>query len=223
MRPEQPQGETPDYQMGERLELQVTSIEETTGKFGKQLQIDGTLPAKNGWRGRAWIKYYPVPAPNQHLGKLCLAIQRVTGQQYTTLNAAIDALKSYGRIYVTVTGFNQVTQQDGSVRSYPKFRVYPDRLPGEQPQQTMTPKPALPQKPTLPTKVGLPEKPATPHEKMVAFIRRHVDLIGKAMPDTVWNEELALDDDLVQELVKEGLAYMKADEPYLDEKARQYV
>ena len=72
---------------------------------------------------------------------------------------------------------------------------------------------------------GLPSKssPQTPHEKMVAWIQKHPDLVGKVIPSEIYNRELALDKIIVDELVKEELAYMKDDYPFLDEGARKYV
>ena len=65
MRPETPQGETPQLALGQQLEIKIQSIEKVSGQYGDQLQIDGAL--ESGWNARAWIKYYAVPAPNQYL------------------------------------------------------------------------------------------------------------------------------------------------------------
>jgi len=218
--------------MGEQLELNVVSIEEITGKFGKQLQIDGTFPAKNGWRGRVWIKYYPVPAPNQHLGKLCLAIQRVTGQQFSSLDAAINAIRSYGRIFLRVSGFNTVAGKvnpDGTLIQYPKFQVYPEVLPGEGTQPQTQQQAPLKASAVFLEGLAPANMKGTPQERLIAFIRNHVDLIGKPLDDTLWNqiyENELMDDGPVSNLLRDG-GYLQLDQqtskPVIAEKARELI
>jgi len=226
MRPERPQGDTPPFKHGEQVEVNITNIEEVTGKFGKQLQIDGTMPSRGGWRARAWVKYYPQPAPNQHLGKLCLAIERITGQSFSSLDAAINALKSYGKIYFRVTGFR--TYEDNQ---YPKFAVVPELLPGEQPQQQLPQQQPPQQKPASPFPVGPPptEMKGTPRERMIAFLKLNSGLIGRPLSDAEWNpvyEKYLIDDGVVVNMLKdEGLVYMdyQTGLPKIDEKARSLI
>lgn len=210
MRPEQPRGEIPQFNVGEQVEVNVQQIQETTGKFGKQLQIDGTIPSRNDWRARAWIKYYPVPAPNQYLGKLCLAIERVTGQTFSSLDAAIGALKSYGRMYFRVTGSNRVTGDDGETRVYPKFAVVAEVLPGEQTgaqyEQAGLPHPALQNDLSNQTKI---------------FLEVNQQVIGNKIADKLYN--LLTNQGIIQELNKLGLIEWKDQEPYLSERARKYI
>jgi len=223
MRPEQQQGEMPNFTLGEKLELHITNIQETTGKFGKQLQIDGTMPAKNGWRGRAWIKYYPQPAPNQYLGKLCLAVERVTKQNYGNLNAVIDALRNYGRIYVEVKGFNTVDGKfnpDGTLVQYPKFAVAPDTLPGEQPQQTFQSPPPQP-----PAQIQQAPKPNAVANTLTTETKMWLQVsqsdIGNVIDDAMWNT--LVQRGIAKELFKYGLIEYKDEYPVLSEKAREYL
>ena len=111
---------------------------------------------------------------------------------------------------------------------YPKFGVVPNSLPRAETRQSQ---PTLPtQKPTVSLPTVTEEPPTTPHGKMVAWIRRHPELVGNYIPiETGYNMELAQDPDIIPELVKEGLAYNKAPAPnqeplpFLDEKARRYL
>lgn len=84
---------------------------------------------------------------------------------------------------------------------------------------------SLPPAPVTPSAPALPKAPAdtSPHGEMEAWVKRHPDLVGKAIPMLVWNQELALQKHIVDELVKEGLAYLKEDQPFLDEKAAKYI
>jgi hypothetical protein len=77
----------------------------------------------------------------------------------------------------------------------------------------------------MPSAPALPPVPKeeTPHERMIAWIRRHPELVGREIPSTVYNAELALDKVLLDELVKEKIAYLKNDKPFLDEKARKHI
>jgi hypothetical protein len=78
---------------------------------------------------------------------------------------------------------------------------------------------------SMPSAPALPPAPEeeTPHERMIAWIRRHPELVGREIPSTVYNAELALDKVLLDELVKEKIAYLKNDKPFLDEKARKHI
>jgi len=223
MRPEQQSGDVPQFQLGEKLELQITSIEETTGRFGKQLQIDGTMPAKNGWRGRAWIKYYPTPAPNQYLGKLCLAIERVNKQTYQNLNSAIDAIRSHGKIYVEVKGFNTVAGKnnpDGTPIQYPKFAVFADTLPGEQPQQMFQPPTGM--KPPVNLNAPKPNAVAnTLTTQTYQWLIVSQSDIGQVIDDATWNQMVNLG--VAQELGKYGLIEYKDQYPVLSEKCREFL
>ncbi|MDO8057045.1 MAG: hypothetical protein Q6361_09315 [Candidatus Hermodarchaeota archaeon] len=227
MRPEQErqQGTVPTFTIGEKIEAAINSIEEVTGKYGKQLQFNITLQP-SGWNAKAWVKYYPIPQPNQYLGKLCLAIQRVTGQQFSSLEGAINALKSYGKIYFRVTGFR--TYEDNQ---YPKFAVVPELLPGEQPQQQLPQQQPPQQKPASPFPVGPPptEMKGTPRERMIAFLKLNSGLIGRPLSDAEWNpvyEKYLIDDGVVVNMLKdEGLVYMdyQTGLPKIDEKARSLI
>jgi len=81
----------------------------------------------------------------------------------------------------------------------------------------------------LPTKPVLPSAPSSPHEKMVAWVKKHPELIGNFIPLDTYNKELANDKHIVDELVKEGLAYNKPlgvdqeEMPFLDEGARKFL
>lgn len=216
MRPEQERGQAPEFTVGQQVEATIDSIERTQGQYGEQYQFDVSLKP-SGWRARAWIKYYPVPAPNQYLGKLCLAIERVTGQSFSSVDTAIAALKSYGKIYLRVSGFNNKQQDDGSVKSYPKFAVAPDNLPGEQAQQPIT-------QPKMEPVTDLNAPKSTKNDLSTAaykWLAGNIMLIGEKIPDTAWNKLVELK--LVGDFAKYSLIEMKYDEPYLSERARDYL
>lgn len=228
--PTRQQQDIPEFYVGQRVEGQITSMipSEYTDQKGKrdQIQFDVKL-IPSGYEARAWISYYPVPNPKQHIGKLYIAIQEATGKVYQDVDKAMAALREYGRIFLEVTGFNP--SRTGDIM-YPKFGVVPNQLPKTESQQSQ-PQPVLPtQKPTVSLPTIADEQPTTPHGKMVAWIRRHPELVGNFIPiETVYNMELAQDPDVIPELVKEGLAYNKAPAPnqeplpFLDEKARTYL
>ena len=211
MRPEQERGEAPEFTVNQQVEATIDNIQKVTGQYGEQYQFDVTLQP-SGWRARAWIKYYPVPAPNQYLGKLCLAIERVTGQAFSSVDGAVAALKSYGKVYLKVTGFR--TYED---KEYPKFAIAPDALPGEQVQQ-----PAAQPKMEAPVDLNAPK--ATKNDLSTAaynWLVANMSLIGGKIPDTAWNKLRELR--LVGDFSKYNLIEMKYDEPYLSERARDYL
>lgn len=219
MRPEQPAQTPPQFQIGQRVEATINDIifkpkksdENPQGsKYGPQYQFELTLKP-SGYQRRAWIQYYPVPQPNQYLGQLCLAIERVVGQPFQTLDGAIQALKSYGKIYVKVKGFKQGTQQqpDGTFRMFPTFSVVPDVLPGEQPYQQ-------PPQITPPSAAKLDLSTET-----LNWVSSFQHIIGKRIPDTVYNS-IALTP-IPAELTKLGIMQMIDDYPVLTEKARNYL
>ena len=211
MRPETPQGETPQLALGQQLEIKIQSIEKVSGQYGDQLQIDGAL--ESGWNARAWIKYYAVPAPNQYLGKLCLAIERVTGQTFSSVEQAVNALKSYGRIYLRVSGFRTY---EG--KQYPKFAVFADILPGEQASAPSY------QPPTQTAPSGLPSAlPASAPTSLVSqptldWVIANQNIIGQKIPPELYNATIG--NGVIEEL--HGLGYVKTvhDYPWLAESAR---
>lgn len=117
----------------------------------------------------------------------------------------------------------QVLQQN--VRGETKQVLYGHPVEGAAPEVPKQIPPSLPPAPTPPSAPTLPPAPAeaTPHGEMEAWVRKHPELVGKEIPMQVWNAELALNKHIVDELVKENLAYLKDDKPFLDEKAAKYV
>ena len=237
MRPEQPRGttEAPQFQIGQQVEATINDIEQVTGEYGKQLQLSLTL-IPSGYSARAWVKYYPTPAPHQHLGKLCLAIERVTGQSFSSLDTAIAALKSYGRIYVRAKASKTVTGDDGTERTFPRFSVAPDTLPGEQPQQAVQPPQAPVQPPTgLKPLVDLnkpqaPQPQPAPKDNLTAntlttetyqWLLVSQSDIGQVLDGPTWNNMRNLG--IAQELAKYGLVSFVDGQPVLSEKCREYL
>ena len=209
MRPETPQGETPQLALGQQLEIKIQSIEKVSGQYGDQLQIDGALDT--GWNARAWIKYYAVPAPNQYLGKLCLAIERVTGQTFSSVEQAINALRSYGRIYLRVSGFR--TYED---KEYPKFSVFADTLPGEQVQAV--PAQLSVQAPSSGLPASLTASASSVSSPTLDWVIANQNIIGQKIPPELYNKTVG--NGVIEEL--HGLGYIKVvqDYPWLAEIAR---
>ena len=209
MRPETPQGETPQLALGQQLEIKIQSIEKVSGQYGDQLQIDGALDT--GWNARAWIKYYAVPAPNQYLGKLCLAIERVTGQTFSSVEQAINALRSYGRIYLRVSGFRTYEGKE-----YPKFSVFADTLPGEQVQAIPAQLPAQVPSSGLPS--ALPASASSVSSPTLDWVIANQNIIGQKIPPELYNKTVG--SGVIKEL--HGLGYIKVvqDYPWLAESAR---
>lgn len=218
MRPEQPRGtgDIPTFQIGQLVEAKIDSIEETTGNYGKQLQFNLTLPNHGNFSAKAWVKYYPVPAPHQHLGKLCLAVERVTGQSFSSLGAALDALKNYGRVYVKAKQSKTVTGDDGKERTFPRFSIAPDTLPGELgTPATPPPPPQLQQAP----KPNLVANVLTTETKL--WLQVSQSDIGQVIDDMTWN--LMVNKGIAKELMKYDLIEMRDGYPVLSEKCREYL
>ena len=102
--PTRQQQDIPELYVGQRVEGQITSMKpsEYTDQKGTrdQIQFDVKL-IPSGYEARAWISYYPVPNPKQHIGKLYIAIQEATGKVYQTVDEAMEALREYGRIFLS--------------------------------------------------------------------------------------------------------------------------
>jgi len=213
MRQEQPRGEQrdiPQFNVGERVEAKIENWEETTGKYGLQIQFNVVLQP-SGYPRKTWVRYYAVPQPNQYLGKLCLAIERVTGQSYGSVTDALNALKSYGRIFLIAKQPKIVTGDDGTTRSYPQFSVWPELLPGE--QATVAPPAGLPS--TLPTQI--PSATGV-SDSTLEWLIAHQDIIGKKILPEVYND--AYPKGVITELHNLGHIKMVQDYPWLSESAR---
>ena len=211
MRQSQP---PPPVQIGQTIEARIDSIELVEGQYGKQYQFMMTLTIQGKeHQQRAWVKYYDTPTPKTKLGKLCLAVHRVTQQMHQNVQSAVDALKTYGRVYITVTKFT--TADDGTM--YPRFGIIADYLPGEQPGQVAPIPTTLP-----PQQVNQPLPPQIPStlEAMKAWIAENQGLIGQAIPSEVYNK---MDKAVIDELVANELAYSKYDMPHLDDRAKEFL
>ena len=208
--PRQAQGDIPRLTIGQRLEAEIISMKPSTYGQGAdardQIQFDVKLKP-SGYNARAWISYYPIPNPRQYIGKLYLAIQRVMGQTYQTADQAMDALRNYGKIFVTVTGTNQV----GDI-VYPKFAVFADALPGETAYQQPTA-----QQPKAPPPIKKLDIPTDALNWLIA----NQAIIGQRIPDIRYNR-IALTP-IPSELHKLGILEMVNDYPTLTEKARDYL
>jgi len=212
MRPEKPQEEQrdiPTFNVGERVEAKIDNFEEVDGRYGKQIQFNVVLQP-SGYPRKAWVRYYAVPQPNQHLGKLCLAIERMTGQPYNSVMDALNALKNHGRIFLTAKQPKVVTGDDGVTRSYPQFSVWPELLPGEQATQPQTGLPsALPTQITTETSLN---------EKVYDWLVANQDIIGKQIPSEVYNKFIG--QGIIEELHRLGHVKMVQEYPWLTEGAR---
>ena len=221
MKPEQPRGTTdaPQFQIGQQVEAKINDIEQITGEYGKQLQFTLTL-IPSDYSAKAWVSYYPVPAPNTHIGKLCLSIERVTKQSFTSVSEAIAALKNYGRIYVRAKASKTITGDDGQERTYPRLSIAPDTLPGEQPQQTIQPPTGL--KPPVNLNAPKPNAVAnTLTTQTYQWLIVSQSDIGQVIDDATWNQMVNLG--VAQELGKYGLIEYKDQYPVLSEKCREFL
>lgn len=214
MRPETPQGETPKLTLGEQLETKIQSIEKVSGQYGDQYQIDSALDS--GWNARAWIKYYAVPAPNQHLGKLCLAIERVTGQTFSSVEQAVNALKSYGRIYLKVSGFRTFEGKE-----YPKFAVFPDILPGEEASAPSMQRPTQPISSGLPSALPTSVSASSVSSPTLEWVIANQNIIGQKIPPEIYNKTIG--DGILEELHELGYIKTVHDYPWLGENTRQLL
>ena len=213
MRSEDERTEAPQLNIGQRVEAIIESMERTTeGNYGEQYELSVRLQPSN-WETKAWFSYYPVPAPNTHIGKLCLSIERLTGQSFGSLDGAMAAIKSHGRIFLAVTGFRQYDDKD-----YPKFSIVPDVLPGEQVDtqvaQPQTQQMEAPVDMSKQTEVKL--SPAT-----YMWLTVSQELIGKQIDDQTWN--VMVNKGIAKELGKHTLIEVKEDYMYLSERAREHL
>jgi len=156
--PQRTQQTIPEFYVGQKLEGEIVSMTPSTfnADTGPRDQIQFDVKLKpTGYEARAWISYYKLPNPKQKIGQLYLATQRITGNVYQNVDEAMEALKTYGRIFFEMTGFRAV----GST-SYPKFVVIANMLPGEGAQQLAQPPTELPS--TLPAPNGASIHPTSP-------------------------------------------------------------
>lgn len=222
--PQRTQQDIPQLTVGQRLETLITSMIPSTFGTGEeardQLQFDVKL-VPGGYEARGWISYYKIPNPKQKIGKLYLAIQRITGKTYQNVDEAMSALREYGRIYFEVTGSRKVGET-----TYPKFAIVGETLPGEQVGTSITQPQAQHMQPPYDASKQVP--PALENANVnslstAAYLWLTVSqaLIGNQIPDITWNQIRA--SGVVQDLAKYSLIEMRADLPYLSEEARKYL
>jgi len=217
MRSEEERTEAPKLNIGQRVEAIINTISRETGQYGEQYELNVTLQPSN-WRTKVWMSYYAVPAPNTHIGKLCLSIERLTGQSFSSLDAAVAAVKSHGRIFLVVTGFRQYDNKD-----YPKFSIVPDVLPGENMGTPVT----QPQTQAMQAPVNI-VTPALENANINdlstaarMWLTVSQGLIGKTIDDATWN--IMVNKGIAKDLGQYNLIEVRDDYPYLSEEARKYL
>lgn len=122
----------PDVEEGDILPAKVLDIKRETSKWKnddgspkEQLAFDCEL--KDGFKLKAWISYYEQPSEKSALGKLAILLEQVTSRQFDKISEVVDALKSFGQIFVRVKSFREYEDE-----TYPNFAIVADKLPGFQ-------------------------------------------------------------------------------------------
>jgi len=121
-------------------------------------------------------------------------------------------LKSYGKIYLKVTGFRAYQGKE-----YPKFGVVPDILPGERLQQTPQSSSGLPT--SLPT--SPPVKQSGVSQATVDWLIAHQDIIGQKIPPEVYNKNIG--NGVIEELHSNNFIEVVHDYPWISERARKLL
>lgn len=108
------------------VEAAIVSITRVEGQYGPQIQFD--LKLGDGYQARAWVKDYETPSVASKLGQLCILIEREVGQSFQSVDGALRALKSLGKVFLEVTGHRDFNDQP-----YPKFAIVTSKLPTTEP------------------------------------------------------------------------------------------
>jgi len=119
----------PAVEEGDILKAKILNISKVTSKWkdengNPREQLKFELELDNGYRFRSWIAYYEHPSDKSKLGKLALKFMELTKQDFTTVDEFLDALKKFGHIYVSCTGFREYEEE-----LYPNFAIVTTKLP----------------------------------------------------------------------------------------------
>jgi len=119
----------PAVEEGDILKAKIINISKVTSKWkdengNPREQLKFELELDNGYRFRSWIAYYEHPSDKSKLGKLALKFMDLTKQDFTTVDEFLDALKKFGHIYVSCTGFREYEEE-----LYPNFTIVTTKLP----------------------------------------------------------------------------------------------
>ena len=119
----------PAVEEGDILKAKIINISKVTSKWkdengNPREQLKFELELENGYRFRSWIAYYEHPSDKSKLGKLALKFMDLTKQDFTTVDEFLDALKKFGHIYVSCTGFREYEEE-----LYPNFAIVTTKLP----------------------------------------------------------------------------------------------
>jgi len=119
----------PAVEEGDILKAKILNISKVTSKWkdengNPREQLKFELELDNGYRFRSWIAYYEHPSNKSKLGKLALKFMELTKQDFATVDEFLDALKKFGHIYVSCTGFREYEEE-----LYPNFAIVTTKLP----------------------------------------------------------------------------------------------
>jgi len=119
----------PAVEEGDILKAKIINISKVTSKWkdengNPREQLKFELELDNGYRFRSWIAYYEHPSDKSKLGKLALKFMELTKQDFATVDEFLDALKKFGHIYVSCTGFREYEEE-----LYPNFTIVTTKLP----------------------------------------------------------------------------------------------
>ena len=119
----------PAVEEGDILKAKIINISKVTSKWkdengNPREQLKFELELDNGYRFRSWIAYYEHPSNKSKLGKLALKFMELTKQDFATVDEFLDALKKFGHIYVSCTGFREYEEE-----LYPNFAIVTTKLP----------------------------------------------------------------------------------------------
>ena len=127
--------EPPKVKVGEVVEASIVDVKYPvkSSKFQKEnVELYCKLP--NSYECRCWFGYYQEPSDRSLLGQLALTLMRVLNKEFNAVDEVLDALKSYGKVYLRCVGHNR----RGNL-SYPKFKLVADVLPSLQTQLEQRP------------------------------------------------------------------------------------
>jgi len=189
----------PLVEEGDILKARILNVSKVTSKWkdengNPREQLKFELQLDNGYKFRSWIAYYEHPSDKSKLGKLALKFMELTKEDFATVDEFLNALKKFGHIYVSCTGFREYEEE-----LYPNFSIVATKLP--------------------PLQQSLTENKPLKHDPKQLLSRFSEPLkFGLPLNQEDWNKSLPLEERLF--LLKQGFVEEKSGLYFFTEKAK---
>ena len=117
----------PKFEVGQTVKASIIDLKyPIKGQFEKE-NIEVKCQLETGYICRAWITYYREPYEKSTIANLLTTLMKTVNMNFGSVDEALDALKSYGKIFLRCIGFRKT-----GIFDYPKFKVVTDILPSVQ-------------------------------------------------------------------------------------------